>query len=83
MSPSEMNAEQISGYLSLIFDWDRRPHEGKYLQAALELLKKQDGILRMLRSTMNDMMRGNVSEEIAYLLKMMDQLEGKNKNAAR
>jgi hypothetical protein len=43
----------------------------KMLGDALALVKKQESTLNLLRSTMEDMVRGNASEEISYLLRLM------------
>jgi hypothetical protein len=59
----------------MLFDWKRRPHEGKFLQAAFDKLKEQESTLNRLRSTMEDMVRGNASEEVSYLLRLLDKWE--------
>ena len=41
----------------------------------LKLLKEQESILNRLRSTMEDMVRGNASQEVSYLLRLMDKWE--------
>ena len=38
-------------------------------------IKKHEKTLRMLRETMEDMERGNASEEVSYLLRLMDKWE--------
>lgn len=47
----------------------------KGIEDALDLLKEQESILNRLRSTMEDMVRGNASEEVSYLLRLMDKWE--------
>ena len=42
---------------------------------ALKLLKKRESTLNRLRSTMEDMVRGNASEEVSYLLRLLDKWE--------
>ena len=42
---------------------------------ALALVKEQESTLNRLRSTMEDMVRGNASEEISYLLRLLDKWE--------
>lgn len=42
---------------------------------ALALVKEQKSTLNRLRSTMEDMVRGNASEEVSYLLRLMDKWE--------
>ena len=41
----------------------------------LALVKEQESTLNRLRSTMEDMVRGNASEEVSYLLRLMDKWE--------
>ena len=41
----------------------------------LALVKGQESTLNLLRSTMEDMVRGNASEEVSYLLRLMDKWE--------
>ena len=40
-----------------------------------EMLKEQESTLNRLRSTMEDMVRGNASEEVSYLLRLLDKWE--------
>ena len=46
MNVNEMSASQIIEQLNMMFDWKRRPHEGKFLQRAIELLKEQPDVVR-------------------------------------
>ena len=46
MKIDEMSASQIADQLAFMFDWERRPHEGKFLQRAIDLLKGQSEIVR-------------------------------------
>ena len=41
----------------------------------LALVKGQESTLNLLRSTMEDMVRGNASEEVSYLLRLLDKWE--------
>ena len=41
----------------------------------LALVKELESTLNRLRSTMEDMVRGNASEEVSYLLRLMDKWE--------
>jgi hypothetical protein len=41
----------------------------------LALVKKQESTLNRLRSTMEDMVRGNASEEVSYLLRLLNKWE--------
>ena len=41
----------------------------------LKLLKEQESTLNLLRSTMEDMVRGNASEEVSYLLRLLNKWE--------
>ena len=41
----------------------------------LKLLKEQESTLIRLRSTMEDMVRGNASEEVSYLLRLLNKWE--------
>lgn len=75
MNVNEMSVTQVIEQLNMMFDWKRRPHEGKLLQRALDLLKEQETTLNRLRSTMEDMVRGNASEEVSYLLRLMNKWE--------
>lgn len=47
----------------------------KGIEDALDLLKERESTLNRLRSTMEDMVRGNASEEVSYLLRLMDKWE--------
>lgn len=47
----------------------------KGIEDALDLLKERESTLNRLRSTMEDMVRGNDSEEVSYLLRLMDKWE--------
>ena len=47
----------------------------QWVDDALKLLKEQESILNRLRSTMEDMVRGNASEEVSYLLRLLDKWE--------
>lgn len=49
MNVNEMSASQIIGQLNMMFDWKRRPYEGKLLQRAIELLKEQEKEIKALR----------------------------------
>ena len=40
---------------------------------ALALLKEQETVLDRLRSTMEDMIRGNAPEEVSYLLSLINE----------
>ena len=42
---------------------------------ALALVKEQESILNRLRSTMEDMVRGNASQEVSYFLRLMNKWE--------
>ena len=42
---------------------------------ALTLVKKHESTLNRLRSTMEDMVRGNASEEVSYLLRLLNKWE--------
>ena len=42
---------------------------------ALAIVKELESTLNRLRSTMEDMVRGNASEEVSYLLRLMDKWE--------
>jgi len=54
MNVNEMSASQIIGQLNMMFDWKRRPHEGKFLQRAIELLKEQDETIKKLYKILDD-----------------------------
>lgn len=41
----------------------------------LALVKELESTLNLLRSTMEDMVRGNASEEVLYLLRLLDKWE--------
>ena len=41
----------------------------------LALVKELESTLNRLRSTMEDMVRGNASEKVSYLLRLMDKWE--------
>ena len=41
----------------------------------LALVKGQESTLNLLRSTMEDMVRGNASEEVSYLLRLLNKWE--------
>ena len=47
----------------------------KMLGDALALVKEQESTLNRLRSTMEDMVRGNASEEVSYLLRLLNKWE--------
>lgn len=49
-------------------DWER-------FDAGLSMLKEQKNTLNLLCSTMEDMVRGNASEEVSYLLRLMGKWE--------
>lgn len=38
---------------------------------ALDLIEKQNSILKLLKNTMEDMVRGNAPEEVSYLLRLL------------
>jgi hypothetical protein len=42
---------------------------------ALTLVKEQESTLNRLRSTMEDMVSGNASEEVSYLLRLLNKWE--------
>lgn len=46
MDINEMDAKQVIAHLDMMFDWKRRPHEGKFLQRAFDLLNEQEQIVR-------------------------------------
>ena len=41
----------------------------------LALVKGQESTMNLLRSTMEDMVRGNASEEVSYLLRLLNKWE--------
>lgn len=41
----------------------------------LALVKGQESTLNLLRSTMEDLVRGNASEEVSYLLRLLNKWE--------
>ena len=41
----------------------------------LALVKELESTLNLLRSTMEDMVRGNASEEVSYLLRLLNKRE--------
>jgi hypothetical protein len=41
----------------------------------LALVKELESTLNLLRSTMEDMVRGNASEEVSYLLRLLNKWE--------
>ena len=47
----------------------------QWVDDALKFLKEQETALNRLRSTMEDMVRGNASEEVSYLLRLLDKWE--------
>ena len=58
------------------------PYQGKSCcdnlhRDALALLKEQEGVINKLRSTMEDMVNGNASEEVSYLLRLLNRWETK------
>lgn len=66
MNVNEMSASQIIGQLNMMFDWKRRPYEGKLLQRAIELLKEQGERIEQLehdlaitQNNLNYYMNGN------------------------
>ena len=82
-----MDMETVITHLQIISTWasfarerDLQFFTEKHLEDitqwtddALKLLKKQESTLNRLRSTMEDMVRGNASEEVSYLLRLMDK----------
>lgn len=69
--------EKKSLMLALALEQSNAANE--YLNAEVErlngLLKEQERTLNQLRSTMEDMVRGNASEEVSYLLRLMGKQE--------
>ena len=45
MKIEEMSVDQIIGHLNMMFDWKRRPHEGRFLQALFDKVKEQEAVL--------------------------------------
>ena len=54
MKIEEMSVDQIISNLDMLFDWKRRPHEGKFLQAAFDKLKEQQKTISELYDILED-----------------------------
>ena len=79
--------EKVISHLQIIHTWaefalkrDLQFFTEKHLEDiaqwtddALKLLKERESNLNRLRSTMEDMVRGNASEEVSYLLRLLDK----------
>lgn len=50
MKIEEMSVDQIIGHLNMMFDWKRRPHEGKFLQTLFDKVKEQEGVIKELQT---------------------------------
>ena len=81
--------EKVISHLQIIHTWaefalerDLQFFTEKHLEEiaqwtddALKRLKEQESTMNRLRSTMEDMVRGNASEEVSYLLRLLNKWE--------
>ena len=70
MNVNEMSATQVIENLNMLFDWKRRPYEGKFLQRALDLLKEQEEQIKNRDESLE-----KAREEIKWLREMLKEQE--------
>lgn len=66
MDINQMSAKQVIAHLDMMFDWKRRPHEGKFLQRAFDLLERQSW--NLLTEDADGIVHGLPGDDGRYLM---------------
>ena len=84
MKIEEMSVDQIIGHLNMMFDWKRRPHEGRFLQTLFDKVKEQEEQIKNRDESLEKAreeikwLRGMLKEQETRILSLGEAIKGEN-----